>query len=293
MRRWAVSNVTPSMLSTSRKGAPAAQAWGEQAAGYRVPSQVFRMPLHRDDPILSRRLDGLGQAVGRGARDREARCHGLDRLVMPAVDADLGSRRELGETRLGRDRDRVVEARLLLARAGVDHIRRPLRRDVLDERAPERHVDDLQPAADSEHRSAGAAGLLEEGEVDPVSLGIHFDGAVVEERTAVAGGVHVDAAAEQKRVEGLRGRGERRDDLDRLARHSGLHQASKVVVGLGEVGVPVERQGDAHRLYCRGHLRLVLRDARRGPPSPCRRRRTAWRCPASRPAAAFRGAASS
>ena len=165
---------------------------------------------------------------------------------------DLGRRRERREPRPRSDRDRVVEARLLLASARVYDLRGPLRRDVLHERAAERDVDDLQPPADPEHRRSRAASLLEEREVDPVPLRIDLERPVLEGRPAVARRVDVSAAAEKERIEGPRGRRERRHDLDRLPRDARLDEAPEVVVGLGEVRVPVEREGDAHRLYCRG-----------------------------------------
>ena len=59
--------------------------------------QFLRVPLHREDPGAAGRLDGLGQAVGRRPRNRETRRDRLDRLVVPAVDPDLGGRRERRE----------------------------------------------------------------------------------------------------------------------------------------------------------------------------------------------------
>src|SRR5262249_58569572 len=105
----------------------------------------------------------------------------------------------------------------------------------------------LEAAAAPEDGNSVFARLLEKTEVERVALRVHLHSSVVEEAASVARGVHVDAAAQHEAVEGRPGkRREGRHDCDGLARDPGLGQRPQIVVGLREVRVAIERQGDAH-----------------------------------------------
>ncbi len=77
----------------------------------------------------------------------------------------------------------------------------PLDREVLDERAAQGHVDDLQAAADPEHGPLRRSASCEQRKVDRVALGVDLDVGVRQDGGPVARGIHVHAAAQHERVE--------------------------------------------------------------------------------------------
>ena len=138
----------------------------------------------------------------------------------------------------------MIQAGLLLALVLVDDPGGALQREILHQRAPEGHVDDLEPPADSQDGPARAERLLEQCEVDGVPLRVDLHVRIGPGVGPIASGVHVDAAAQQERVEGAVLAVERRHDPDRGSRDSGGDERPDVVVGL-RIGVAVESQGDA------------------------------------------------
>src|SRR5437879_5931657 len=75
--------------SFGRVRAHGARELREEPPGRRIFPQVLRMPLDREEP-RPRGLERLDQAVRGQGGDFHTRREPLDRLVMPAVDVDLG-----------------------------------------------------------------------------------------------------------------------------------------------------------------------------------------------------------
>ena len=165
------------------------------------------MPLHANAEAGGRTLDRFDDAVGGGCRDREALRHMLDRLMVTAVDGTgvalvEGLFHDVPETRSLRDPDVVCDRVPGLADTMIE---RPgdLRRDVLNERAPARHVEDLNPPADREDGEIGVERAAHEGELVLVPLDRRLlDGRVL--LLAIAHGIDVAAAREHESVDVLR-----------------------------------------------------------------------------------------
>src|SRR6266542_4237031 len=122
-----------------------AREFGEEAARRRVVQQIIRVPLDRHEPWTVR-LHRLDETIGRDGRDLQAGSDPLDRLVVPAVDVDLGRSRDRGDAGPRRHAHGMVVPFVLLARHEVDDPGGTFRRDVLHESAPHRDVDHLKPA---------------------------------------------------------------------------------------------------------------------------------------------------
>ena len=159
-----------------------------------MPLQAERVarsaPAHRFD-------DAVG---GRQRLDRESAAERLDRLVVDRTDrcapgpfvepAQAAARDDLDFMRIAIVRIRVYMAQ----RAGQ------LRRDVLIQRAAERNVDELQAAADAEHRLALDGAFPEQLDLvqvaNPVSRPFR-----PQRLLAVGGRAHVRAALQHQAVE--------------------------------------------------------------------------------------------
>jgi hypothetical protein len=111
------------------------------------------VPLHtHHEALVARHLDALDDAVRRPRHLAQPIAQALDRLVMHTVHLDLARVENPSQPRaLAHDLDSVrglIARRLLTVRQRV----RPLARNVLHERAAERHVQHLDAAADREQR---------------------------------------------------------------------------------------------------------------------------------------------
>src|SRR5436189_5588835 len=75
------------------------------------------MPLHADDVVTVSALQSLDETVGRNRRNNQSVAHLTNALMMHAVNAQLSSPEDPGETRPFRDRDfmREIVAREMLA----------------------------------------------------------------------------------------------------------------------------------------------------------------------------------
>ena len=74
------------------------------------------------------------------------------------------------------------------------------RRQVLDQAAPEKDIDQLHPPADAKDRSAGGEKRAKEGKLRPVQLPVDRQGALI--RLSEPGGVNISAAGQQESAEG-------------------------------------------------------------------------------------------
>ena len=71
--------------------------------------------------------------------------------------------------------------------------------EVLQEAAAAGDVEDLEAAADAEERRVGLKGVLDEGDLDLVTVGVYLGDAVAA-GLAVAGGVEIDAGGDEDAV---------------------------------------------------------------------------------------------
>src|SRR5205823_6031765 len=73
---------------------------GEEIARHRIAGQIFRMPLDRDQPALRfGGLDSLDEPVRRVGGKSKAGRRLADRLMVTAVDGDLGTAGDPGQPR--------------------------------------------------------------------------------------------------------------------------------------------------------------------------------------------------
>ena len=170
------------------------------------------MPLHRHEEVVARCLERLHEAVVGRRRDDDARTDAVDALVVVAVHAVVARADQLGQARPGRDLDGVlgehasadavaVGGRLsALASERLGHLGPERFGQVLVQRAAEGDVDQLQAAADAEHRHAAALRAGEQGELPRVAVGARRVGRRVA-LGAVELGLHVEAAREDQPVE--------------------------------------------------------------------------------------------
>src|SRR6266540_7432777 len=79
-----------------RASAHGARELREEAARRRVVQQILRVPLDRHEPRPVQ-LHALDETVVRDGRDLQAGSDPLDRLVVPAVDVELGRSGDRGD----------------------------------------------------------------------------------------------------------------------------------------------------------------------------------------------------
>ena len=142
----------------------------------------------------------------------------LDRLVVDAVHAAGGATATgAGERRVGHHFD-VVE--MLIEGLGVDvPAVAALRGDVLIQRTAERHVDELQPATDAEHRPAGLDEAAQQRQFVRVADAVAFP-VRAQRRFAIRCRTHVGAALEHQAIE--------RRDVLRDAQIFGANHATRL-----------------------------------------------------------------
>src|SRR6266508_3312179 len=228
-----------------RAPAHGARELREEATRRRVVQQILRVPLDRHEPRPVR-LQRLDETVGRDGRDLQAGSDPLDRLVVPAVDVDLGRSRDRGDASPRRDAHRMVVPFVLLAWHEVDDPGGTFGPDVLHERAPHRDVDHLEPETDPESRQALLPGGLEGREVGFIPVRVHLDVAIGFQGPSIARRVHVQAAAEDHAIERpVRLRARRQHD-DLLPPEPRIQERPDVVVLLVFRSVVSERQSDSH-----------------------------------------------
>src|SRR4030095_15458018 len=121
-----------------------------------------------------------------------------------------------------------------------------LARKVLNQRASESDVGDLEAAADGEGRRSVATRRLEESEVRVVPIGVELETRIRARLLAVPPGIDVAAAAEDDSVEVPVHPGSRRHEHDLFARDPRRDEGGNVVVFFARGRVAVERQSDAH-----------------------------------------------
>ena len=139
-------------------------------------------------------------------RPRAPGATSLNRLVVERVDAETPSRRRSRRGRAGVDR---VTAWLGSAASSPRSCwrwptsrRRVLVGDVLDQRAAERDVDDLDAAADAEDRACrGRSAASNEIELELIALGIDAVGRLGGRRCRRSARIDVGAAAEEEAVD--------------------------------------------------------------------------------------------
>ena len=129
---------------------------------------VFGVPLNADNGGV-RRFNGLDGAVGRVGADAQGVAEVVHALVVCGRDGQLGidqdGRQRALQVAVGLDAHAMPHEAVV----GEDRgIRVRAVRDVLLEGATERGIDDLHAAADAQQRRAGAAGIVDEGELSLV-----------------------------------------------------------------------------------------------------------------------------
>ncbi len=190
--------------STPTRVAATKSAISGSGANWSDPCQrrELGMPLHPGDVGRARPADGLDQPVGhRTGLDLEPVGQVLDGLVVHAVDGDHrpAPRRRCrpGATRGQLDGMGVGVVPLPVPVAAGT---RALRGDVLVERPPEGHVEDLDAAADAQHGLGGGDEGVDEGDLVRVALAIALP--IGPPRLlAVGARAHVRAALQDEPVE--------------------------------------------------------------------------------------------
>lgn len=185
-----------------------------------VTEKPFRVPLDSQNECRVWQLDGFDDPVRCGRRELE-RCREVgDGLVVIGIDADPSRAEDGGQQRLGADRDVVSgigrrDPEFLLAMVqGV----RQLVRDVLEERATECDVENLEAATDGEHGEICGEGEANERHFEVVAQVGDAIGFWVNSGGTVTLGCHVAATGEEEPVEevevGSRLDGRCEDDRD-------------------------------------------------------------------------------
>ena len=210
--------------------------------------EILRVPLHAGEKGALPPFERLDEVVRRSGQREEGRGQVFHALVVARVHGEAvegGDRR--GESRAGSAgprADRVSDrrTRVRIVREGA----RALGLEILPEGAPERDVDDLKSAADTEDRDLESLRGTKEREVQGVPFGINLETGSVRD-FAVARGVHIAAAREKQAVEraGVRVAGEHDDDLFR----QGACREQGAAVDLVRL-VRVGRDDDLHGWKC-------------------------------------------
>ena len=159
------------------------------------------MPLHAEDQAGATPADRLDQSVGhRACLDHQIAPQVLHRLMVDRVDRRaLHTRIEPRQPGAGQDLG-IMELAVVLLHMQVLHLGGPLARDVLVERAAQRHIDQLAAAADAHHRLARADEGVEQ--VDLVAVAHPVAAPLrAQRRLAIALGRDVVAALQHQAVE--------------------------------------------------------------------------------------------
>ena len=189
----------------------------EQVAvpGLRSRDQLLGVPLDRQHPPARiGELSAFDNPIGRARRHTQAVGDAIERLVMRRIrDEPIGLERR-GEEGIGGDAHIVDAIRTIDPRIVIEGIR-PLARNVLNERAAKRNVDDLDSTADGQCRNGLRHGGEAQRDLTFVAPHVHVDGGM--SLLPVPIRREVFAAREQETIDGPdrvggRGTGEGRYD---------------------------------------------------------------------------------
>ena len=196
--------------------------------------EVLGVPLHGGAEAAAGPLERLDEVVRRRRQRHEARREVLHALVVARVHGrafERGDGRREARGRGRRPRPHDVRGMVLSGvRIRVRVVRnaaRPLRRQVLPQRASERDVQRLKPAADAEDRRAELFRGGKKREVERIPLGMELESRR-RGRLAVERWRHVGAACEQQPVERAGVRVARSHDDDLFGQGSRREQGAAI-----------------------------------------------------------------
>jgi hypothetical protein len=108
------------------------------------------MPLHAEAKGVIRSLEAFDDAVGGAGRDDEAISHPVGGLVVRTIDADVARSDEGGQSRPGRHGYSMSDCGgRTVCRGGMREQVGDLARNILDQCAPCRHIEHLNPTTNS------------------------------------------------------------------------------------------------------------------------------------------------
>ena len=137
--------------ASSRLHPPGGLDKGAEDAAVGLADLEFGMPLHAEAKAPARVLDALDHAVLGDRVDDDARPGRLDRLMVGAVDREVFRSGNAVQQGSG-DHPDIMAGLVARVRLAVRQCPRHLVRDMLDQGAAQRHIQQLLAAADPEHR---------------------------------------------------------------------------------------------------------------------------------------------